>query len=84
MQESTCGKTVEKMVKKMSFDVFMSEANEYAFDNRMTQRYGQAVYNYLTKVNPTLAQEVPSDVDCFYDNQKCGEFFEFVKENWAE
>lgn len=66
----------------ITFDEFVGEANEYAFDNRMTQRYGQAVFNYLSKVNVALSQEVPHEVDCFYDDEKCNEFFEYVKTKW--
>lgn len=61
--------------------------NAYEFCEQVTraflkgehdQRYGQFLMNYLRESHSDLYSQVPEDADCFYDNEKCGEFLRWI------
>jgi hypothetical protein len=51
----------------MTYIVFCHEAVNYYVSVKTEQRFGQAVFNYLNKVRPDIADQiVDTEYDCFY------------------
>ena len=63
---------------KMNYDNFMHNANRAYLDLDVEdqQRYGQFLMNYLQEHHPDIV--VPEEVDCFYNNNKVPNFFQFI------
>lgn len=73
----------------MQFDAdrFMSEANstfisyyEPSENKSDGQRYGQFLINKLTREHPEIMEQLPEEVDCFYDNGRVLGFLNFIYE----
>jgi hypothetical protein len=63
---------------KMNYDNFMHNANRAYLDLDVEdqQRYGQFLMNYLQEHHPDIV--VPEEADCFYNNNKVPNFFQFI------
>lgn len=68
----------------MDFQEYMSGANLYYLDSKGTQRYGQALMNYLMQVSPIAYIAIPAKFDPFYDDKVVNEFLNHLSNNWSE
>lgn len=68
---------------RTTFEQFCIDANQYFLDNKQDLRYGQAIVNYLSKVNPGLGAMLPMNCDCFYNDELTNQFLYWVSENWV-
>lgn len=61
----------------MTFKEFIRGANHYFLDNP-GMRYGQALVNYLKKVDAVAYALFPEEVDPLYDDSKTNDFLAYL------
>lgn len=67
----------------MNFQEYHRQANLHFLDNpRM--RYGQALMNFLWRVDGETYSLVPNELDPYYDDAKTEDFLAYLQGVWPE
>ena len=69
----------------MTYIEFAINAVQYYADNKDTQRFGQAVFNYLNAVRPDIANAITgTEADFFYKTYVDDEAWATINRLWEE
>lgn len=67
----------------MTYSQFVQHANAYYAHHKGEQRYGQAVFNYLYRVRPDLADRLrATNLDPFHKTSVPDIVWTFIANNW--
>lgn len=66
----------------MNYSTFYSNFLSSYYKDSQGQRFGQFFMNELRNHNPELYSQVPSDVDCFYNDKMFGACADWVANHW--
>lgn len=66
----------------MTFEDYLTGAQNYYVSNKVHLRKGQAYMNYLYSVNKGLYHAIPWDLDPFYEDKYLYQFLTYVESRW--
>lgn len=67
----------------MNYIEFITNSTDYYRRNKDTQRFGQAVSNFLGLVRPDIASQlIDSELDPYYKDAVTVQVWEFIHSKW--